>query len=115
MKDFDPMSYQIKIISFFHSGTEKNVFCARVTEIKNIYVEENTLKKADDRAIDEITIFKKHYEKHGLVFPQPLVRQEFSGELRIRIGKELHKKIAAKAAGSGLSLNKYIKEKLQAS
>ena len=115
MKNFDPRNYQIQITSFFHTVVGKIIFCARVIEIKTIYVEENTVKKAYDRAIDEIKIFKKHYEEHDLDFPVPLVQQKFSGELRVRIGKDLHRQIAAKAAALGLSLNKYIKEKLQAS
>ena len=80
-----------------------------MTELKNIYVEESTVKKAYDQALEEIRIFKEHYEEKGLEFPKPLIEQKLSGELRVRLGKELHKKIAVEAAREGLSLNRYIK------
>ncbi|MDC0980278.1 toxin-antitoxin system HicB family antitoxin [Bdellovibrionales bacterium] len=115
MENFNPKNYQVQITSFIHSETGKTIFCGRVTELKNIYVEEKTVKKAYDRIIDELHIFKKHYDKNNLEFPNALIDQEFSGDLRVRLGKDLHKQIAMEAARGGLSLNKYIKDKLKAS
>ena len=85
------------------------------TGVKNIYVEETTVKKAYDQTIEEINTFKDHYDKNNLDFPRPLVSQEFSGDLRVRLGKEFHKKIALEAAKDGISLNKFVIEKLKAS
>lgn len=113
MSKFNPKDYQIQITSFVHSGSNKQMFCARVVELKNIYVEESTVKKAYDQALDEISIFKEHYDEQGLEFPEPLVSQEFSGDLRVRLGSELHKQIAIEATKEGLSLNKYIISKLK--
>lgn len=110
---FNPKDYQIQITSFIHSGTGRQMFCGRVSELKNIYVEESTIKKAYDTVIKEIKIFKEHYDKNGLKFPEPLVRQEFSGDLRVRLGPDLHKEIAVEAAKSGMSLNKYIISRLK--
>lgn len=113
MSSFKPQDYQIQITSFFHTGSQKKMFCARVTEIKSLYVEENTVKKAYDQAIEEIRAFKKHFDEQGLVFPKPLLDQEFSGDLRVRLGSDLHREIAIEAAKEGLSLNKYIISKLK--
>jgi hypothetical protein len=115
MKSLNPKDYQIHITSSIHSSTNKQIFIARVTEVKNIYVEESTPKKAYDQAIEEIKIFKEHYDKNNLNFPEPLIAQKFSGDLRVRLGEELHKKVAINAAQEGISLNKYIKDKLKAS
>lgn len=113
MSQFNPQDYQIQITSFFHTGNQKNMFCARVTELKGIYVEETTVKKAHDQAIEEIKIFKEHYDQQGLKLPKPLCDQDFSGDLRVRLGSDLHRQIAIEAAKEGLSLNKYIISKLQ--
>lgn len=37
----------------------------------------------------------------------------FSGELRVRLGSELHRKVSFRAAAEGLSLNNYIKATLE--
>ncbi len=37
----------------------------------------------------------------------------FSGEFRLRLGTELHRKVSLRAASKGQSLNNYIKEALQ--
>ena len=113
MSSFNPQDYQIQITSFFHTGSQKKMFCVRVTELKSLYVEETTVKKAYDQAIEEIKIFKEHYDEQGLDFPRPLADQEFSGDLRVRLGSDLHREIAIEAAKEGLSLNKYIISKLK--
>ena len=113
MNDFDPKDYQIQVTSFTHSGSGKKMFCARVTELKNIYVEEPTVKKAYERALEEIRIFREHYLKESLDFPAPISDQKFSGDLRVRLGEDLHKKVALEAAKEGVSLNKYIIKKLK--
>ena len=113
MSSFSPQDYQIQITSFFHTGNQKKMFCARMTELKSLYVEETTVKKAYDQAIEEIKVFKDHYDKQGLEFPKPLTDQEFSGDLRVRLGSDLHREIAIEAAKEGLSLNKYIISKLK--
>lgn len=115
MKNFNPENYQIHITTSIHSNSGKPIFVARVSEIKEIYVEEKTVKKAYDQAIEEIKVYKEHYEENGLDFPPPLIEQNFSGELRVRLGKDLHKQIAIEAARNGCSLNQFIKNKLKAS
>jgi len=112
MSAFKPEDYQIHVTSSVHSGTGKKIFVARVAEIKGIYVEETTVKKAYDQAIEEIKVFRDHYLEHNLSFPKPLIAQEFSGDLRVRLGSDLHRDIALKASEKGVSLNQYIKEKL---
>ncbi|MBF0207747.1 MAG: toxin-antitoxin system HicB family antitoxin [Oligoflexia bacterium] len=113
-KKFDPRKYDIKINTFFDENFGEMRFHGLVTELKTIYVEESTANKAFNRVIEEIEIYKDHCEKHHLDFPAPLQDQEFSGELRVRLGKELHKKVATDASQHGLSINKYIVEKLSA-
>jgi len=115
MSDFKPQEYQIHITSALHSSTQKPIFIARVTEIKEIYVEEKTVKKAYDQAIEEIKIYQAHYHEHNLDFPRPLTAQDYSGDLRVRLGKDLHRDVAVEASRQGVSLNQFIKNKLKAS
>ncbi|MBF0315593.1 MAG: toxin-antitoxin system HicB family antitoxin [Oligoflexia bacterium] len=113
-KKFDPRKYDIKINTFFDENFNEMRFYGRVTELKTIYVEESTANKAFNRVLEEIQIYKDHCEKHKIEFPLPLQDQEFSGELRLRLGKDLHKKVAVEANQLGVSINKYILEKLSA-
>ncbi len=71
MTKFNPKDFQIHITSFLHTGTGKEMFRARVTELKNIYLEEITAEKAYKTALKEIKILKDHYDKQGLIFPLP--------------------------------------------
>ena len=61
-----------------------------------------TLKKEFQISIDEYLAL---CEEHG-VKPQP----PFSGKLNLRLGPDLHARVAALAAKSGMSINSWIKE-----
>lgn len=113
MNKFSPQDYQIEIVSFIHSGSKKRMFCGRVAEIKNIYVEETSINKAYAKVIEEIEIFIDHYKEHNLEIPEPFAKRVYSGELRVRLGKDLHQKVAQAAAHQGISLNKFIINKLK--
>ena len=64
-----------------------------------------TLKKEFQISIDEYLAL---CEEHG-VKPQP----PFSGKLNLRLGPDLHARVAALAAQSGVSINSWIKEALE--
>jgi len=46
------------------------------------------------------------HQQDGLPLPKSFAAQSFSGKFVLRVGKELHKALAIKAAKSGESLNK---------
>lgn len=65
----------------------------------------DTLKKEFHRSVDE---YLAVCEERGIL-PQP----PFSGKLNVRLGPELHSRVAALAADGGVSINSWIKETLE--
>ncbi len=55
------------------------------------------------------------HQQEGLPLPESLTSKSFSGKFVIRIGKDLHKALAIKAATSGKSLNNLCTKLLQSS
>ena len=51
-------------------------------------------------------------EAEGEELPQPLAERSFSGKLNLRLGSELHRKVALEAAEAGLSINSYVIRKV---
>lgn len=48
----------------------------------------------------------------GETIPEPLSTRKFSGKFNLRIGPELHRRLAMEAASEHLSLNQYALKKL---
>lgn len=65
----------------------------------------DTLREEFRRSVDE---YLAVCEERGLQ-PQP----PFSGKLNVRLGPELHSRVAALAAQGGVSINSWIKEALE--
>lgn len=51
-------------------------------------------------------------EAEGEQLPQPLAERSFSGKLNLRLGSDLHRKVALEAAEAGLSINSYVVRKV---
>lgn len=51
-------------------------------------------------------------EAGGEDLPQPLAERAFSGKLNLRLGSELHRRVALAAAEAGLSINSYLVSKV---
>ncbi|MBL8443618.1 MAG: toxin-antitoxin system HicB family antitoxin [Zoogloeaceae bacterium] len=51
-------------------------------------------------------------EASGELIPEPLAEKRYSGEFRVRIPPELHRKLALTAAEQGVSLNRLASVKL---
>ncbi len=47
-------------------------------------------------------------ETEGAEIPQPLAERQFSGKLNLRLGSDLHRRVALAAAEAGLSINSYL-------
>lgn len=50
------------------------------------------------------------YSEDGEPIPEPRTLEDFSGQLRLRLGKTLHASAVARAGEEGLSLNSFIQE-----
>jgi predicted HicB family RNase H-like nuclease len=51
-------------------------------------------------------------EAEGEDLPQPLAERSYSGKLNLRLGSDLHRQVALKAAQAGLSINSYLVRKV---
>jgi predicted HicB family RNase H-like nuclease len=47
-------------------------------------------------------------DAEGAEVPEPLAERRFSGKLNLRLGSDLHRRVALAAAEAGLSINSYI-------
>lgn len=56
------------------------------------------------RAVDE---WLKIHADDGDPLPPPTLRSDYSGKFVVRVGKEMHRELAIRAARSGRSLNSY--------
>lgn len=50
----------------------------------------------------------------GEQIPEPLSMRHYSGKFQLRVGKDLHRKLAIEAAENNSSLNQYVVKKLAA-
>lgn len=66
--------------------------------------EEEALKEAKTA----LSLFVDTYRSQGKRLPDPIVEQSYSGQLRVRLPKSLHRQAAALAAADGSSLNQFI-------
>jgi predicted HicB family RNase H-like nuclease len=51
-------------------------------------------------------------EAHGEAPPEPMSAKSYSGKFQVRIPPERHKALAMQAAEQGISLNRYVTDKL---
>jgi predicted HicB family RNase H-like nuclease len=51
-------------------------------------------------------------EANGETSPEPISAKSYSGKFRVRIPPERHKALAMQAAEQGISLNRYVTDKL---
>jgi predicted RNase H-like HicB family nuclease len=54
---------------------------------------------------DAIEALLETYRDQGLTIPEPRLHEEFSGQVRLRLPKELHRELAHAADKQGVSLN----------
>ena len=95
----------------FEFEREDSMFTGQVIDLADlIYFEGKSVKELKTsmaRAVDQyLAVCEKRGEKPG---------KPFTGQLRIRLKSELHRKLAAAAATSGTSLNSYIAGALEES
>lgn len=104
----DMMKYK-GYLGSVHFSDEDNVFYGRIEFIRALVSYEgtdvNSLRQAFHEAVDA---YLQTCEELGREPEKP-----FKGSFNIRISPQLHQRIAANAAGKGMTLNKYIAEILE--
>ncbi|GAA1379712.1 type II toxin-antitoxin system HicB family antitoxin [Luteococcus sanguinis] len=62
------------------------------------------------RAVVDAVVADMHAE--GEVVPEPLSVRHYSGKFQLRLGEDLHRRLAIEAAEQHVSLNQYVTRKL---
>ena len=61
---------------------------------------------------DAITEVVDDLSTSGELVPEPLSSRSYSGKFNLRVGEQLHRKLATEAAEEHLSLNQYVVRRL---
>lgn len=56
---------------------------------------------------------KKNCKKHNISLPAPLTKKEYTGQVNIRLNRDLHQAIALEAIKNKVSINSLIEKKLE--
>lgn len=112
MNEFDPAMYTITVKK---EATEDGLlFVARVRELPDVLVCEESAENAYEEALAVIETSKEMFDETQQEFPKPeeSENKEYSGRLPIRTTKSLHKRLAQAAEHEGVSLNAYVNQLL---
>jgi predicted HicB family RNase H-like nuclease len=92
-----------------HYSDEDRVFYGKVEFIRALISYEGTdvhsLRGAFEEAVDD---YLETCKEKGIAVERP-----FKGSFNVRIGADLHRRVALAAAQKGITLNKYIAEMLE--
>lgn len=89
-----------------------NYFSARVLEFDGCIAAGETKEEAYDNIYEVLEGFIEDMIEEGEEVPEPIGDEHFSGNLRVRMPKSLHKNLSQAAKLEEVSLNQYIVHKL---
>lgn len=89
-----------------------NYFAARVLEFDGCIATGETKEEAHNNIYEVLEGFIEDMIEEGEEVPEPIGDDDFSGNLRVRMPKSMHKNLSAAAKLEGISLNQYIIHKL---
>jgi antitoxin HicB len=87
---------------------EDGGYIATVPELPNL----SAFGESPEEAVRELQIAAEMYlevlKEDGHEIPQPRKIEDFSGQIRLRMPRSLHRKLAVEARSEGMSLNTYL-------
>lgn len=89
-----------------------NYFSARVLEFDGCIATGESWGEAHDAIYEVLEGFIEDMLVDGEAIPEPVGDDQFSGNLRIRMPKSLHRNLSQAAKLEGVSLNQYLINKL---
>ena len=107
LKDFaNKYSYSIEFDS------EDNIYIARCAELPTLFAHGKTQEKALKEIKTAVLATLEWMQEDKEEIPEPFSLHKFSGEFRVRMPPEKHRKIAIEANLQGISMNQLIVSKL---
>ena len=88
-------------------------FLASCPELGNCAVRAKTQEQALALVGEAIERHLRELEERHLPLPIPFSRKRFSGKILIRIDPALHRNVAMQAAMEGISMSRFIENKLR--
>lgn len=86
-------------------SVEDDEFVAFCPEFPGASGSGDTTEAAIVELRESIDVLLETYARKKMAAPQPRLREEFSGQVRLRLPKELHRALAIAAERQGVSLN----------
>ncbi|WP_409484317.1 type II toxin-antitoxin system HicB family antitoxin [Arsenicicoccus dermatophilus] len=93
---------------------EDDEFVATCLELPSLSWLANSPEQALRGLRDLATEIVEDMARGGESVPEPFATRSYSGKFNVRIGEELHRRLAMEAADSHVSLNQHILTKLSA-
>jgi antitoxin HicB len=87
---------------------EDGSYIATVSEFPGLSAFGETWEEAVAQAKDALQGFIEIYREDGIPLPPPQVRPQYSGQLRLRMPRSLHARLAERAGREGVSLNQLL-------
>ena len=113
VKDYLGLNYPVTISKDIDNG--KIVHVAEIPDLPGCRVQGSSFSNALKSLEKAKKLWIEVSLKKGLDIPEPANEDEFSGKLLLRIPAKLHMLMTQKAKNEGLSLNQFIRTKLESS
>ena len=91
---------------------EENIYIGRCAEFSTLAAHGSTGEDALKEIKTAVLGALKWMKEEGEVVPEPFGLHNFSGEFRLRMPPEKHRRIAIEASLQGISMNQFIVGKL---
>lgn len=91
---------------------EDHEFVATCLEFPSVSWLADTQQEALSGLLDLVADIIRDMTEHGEEVPEPLSERPYSGKFNLRVGEQLHRRLAMQAAEEHLSLNQYVVRRL---
>jgi predicted HicB family RNase H-like nuclease len=92
---------------------EDGVFVGRVAEFPSLAAHGPTLEAALREIKFVVSDVIADLAESGEPIPEPFSKRRFSGKFVVRVPEALHRELAIRASGEGVSLNQLVNSKLE--
>lgn len=91
---------------------EDSEFVATCLEFPSLSWLAGTQQNALTGLLDLVVDVVRDMTGQGEAVPEPLTERRYSGKFNLRVGEQLHRRLAVEAAEEHLSLNQYVVRRL---
>ncbi|MBO1306718.1 type II toxin-antitoxin system HicB family antitoxin [Enterococcus sp. 669A] len=108
-EEYLTLEYPVVIKKFYDEDEEQDIFSAEIKEMPGLKVYGDSYQEVYDELLEAKEIWVDARLAEGRDIPLPFKENHsYSGRLTVRIGKDLHRRVADYAEDDGMSLNQSI-------